>query len=154
MSCDKELDLVFTPILTPTREVLDYPFSFIRNDGGDGVSDEFYYIKDFCKGIIGEEPCDPGNFPHNIVEFYWIHEGAHDEEAWTCLCRLDNGYYAFYVARCDYTGFDCQGEMILYVARDRELLFYQGLTEAQRKYCLLVKREKADLNKICVLNSK
>ncbi len=136
----EEIALVFTPILTPTLAVLDYPFSFISNKEG---GDDLYYVKDFCKGIIGEEPCDPGRFPHNIVEFYWIHEGAHDEEAWACLCRLDSGYYAFYVARCDYTGFGCQGEMILYVAHDKELLFYQGLTQAQREYCLMIKREKA-----------
>ncbi len=138
-----ELDFVFTPILTATRSVLDYPFSFISVGGMSAAEDDLYYVKDFCRGLIGEESCDPGSFPHNIVEFYWIHEGAHDEEAWACLCKLDNGYYAFYLARCDYTGFDCQGEMILYVARDRELLFYQGLTEGQREYCIAVKREKA-----------
>jgi hypothetical protein len=139
MPGDSELKLAFSPIYEPTRAVLEYPFSFITN--GD------YKVADFCRGVPGDEPCVPGNFPNNITEFYWIHEGARDEEAWTCLCRLDTGEYVFYLAHCDYTGFDCQGEMVMFIARTRELLFYQGLTSAQRQWCLTVKQSKLGLGK-------
>lgn len=145
MPSDSELQLAFSPIYEPTRAVLEYPFSFITN--GD------YKVADFCRGVPGDEVCDPGCFPNNITEFYWIHEGAHDEEAWTCLCRLDTGEYVFYLARCDYTGFDCQGEMVMFIAKSNELLFYQGLTRGQRGLCLAVKRSKLGLNKMGEHNS-
>jgi hypothetical protein len=144
MSGAPDIEIAFSPILEPTLSVLEYPFSFITN--GD------YKVTNFCRGVPGDEPCDPGNFPNNIAEFYWIHEGAHDEEPWTCLCRLDSGLYVFYLAHCDYTGFDCQGEMVMFVARAKELLFYQGLTSAQRRWCLAVKRSKLDLNKMDEIN--
>jgi hypothetical protein len=139
MTSDSTIQLAFSPIFEPTLAVLEYPFSFITN--GD------YKVADFCRGVPGDEVCDPGCFPNNIAEFYWIHEGAHDEEPWTCLCRLDNGAYVFYLAHCDYTGFDCQGEMIMFIARTKELLFYQGLTCAQREWCLAVKQLKRSLGK-------
>jgi hypothetical protein len=140
MSGDAVIQIAFSPIHEPTRVVLEYPFSFITN--GD------YTVTDFCRGVPGDdEQCTPGNFPNNISEFYWIHEGAHDEEPWTCLCRLDSGAYVFYLAHCDYTGFDCQGEMVMFIASSKELLFYQGLTNAQRELCLAVKRSKLCLRK-------
>lgn len=41
-----------------------------------------------------------------------------DEIDWYLLCKLKNNNYALYVAWCDYTGFDCQGGMKLYIAKD------------------------------------
>jgi hypothetical protein len=125
---------IFKPLSAPNTKALEYPFSFI------GDKEYQYAVSDFCKGIIHEEPHDPGNFPLNIEEYYWIHEGKNDEESWYCLCKLDNGLYAFYSARCDYTGFDCQGEMRLCVSKDLSILFKYGLTTAKRKLCINEKK--------------
>lgn len=117
-------DPVFSPIpiANPETSKLEYPFSFIAE----------YDPSEFAEGLLDEVKGDPGNFPDNITEFYWIHEGENDEDAWECLCKLDNGYYAFYSAWCDYTGFDCQGSMKLIIGKNLSNLFHKGLTEAQQ----------------------
>lgn len=56
-------------------------------------------------------------FPTQIREFLWVHEGENDADPWLALGILENGIYFFYKGECDYTGFDCQGNMILYSAR-------------------------------------
>lgn len=126
---------VFTPIPSPNAEALSYPFSFIYTDQDDDYYAN-YYTRDFSRGIPGEGPCDCGKFPDNIVEYYWIHEGANDDEPWMCLCKLDNGCFAFYSASCDYTGFDCQGGMELIISKSPKSLFYMGMTDRQRAECL------------------
>jgi hypothetical protein len=139
----EEMDLVGTPIANPDWDALEYPFSFIKDSEVAGWCAD-YEVNEFAEGLIGEEKCEPGNFPNNIAEFYWIFEGHNDEEAWKVLCRLDNGNYALYLAWCDYTGFDCQGGMKLIVSKDMERLFYEGMTEQQRYQCLKDKRNPAE----------
>lgn len=134
-----DFDLVCTPIAEPDKSALTYPFSFLAGDEENCWSTS-YDTDDFCEGLIGEEKCAAGKFPDNIVEYYWIHEGHNDEDAWELLCKLDNGNFAFYSAWCDYTGFDCQGGMKLIVSKDLKRLFYEGLTERQRELCLKEKK--------------
>jgi hypothetical protein len=131
-----DFEIIRTPLSNPDRTVLAYPFSFIRDseNANDWCAD--YDTKDFSESLLSEEKCECGKFPDNIVEFYWIHEGENDEEPWKLLCKLDNGNYAFYLAWCDYTGFDCQGAMKLIISKDLRKLFYEGLTEAQREMCI------------------
>jgi hypothetical protein len=129
------LNKVFTPIPSPNKEVLEYPFSYIIT-GDDDNWNEMYNTSDFSRGIPGEEKCSPGDFPNNIVEYYWIHEGQNDEEPWMCLCKISNGCFVFYSASCDYTGFDCQGGMEMIISRDPKSLFYMGMTDKQRNECL------------------
>jgi hypothetical protein len=107
---------VFTPLDEPKLGVLEYPFSFIE----DGSYDLETMVKAF---VDDAEPVNPGNFPKNIAETYWIHEGSNDDEAWKCLCKLTNGFYAYYEASCDYTGFDCQGGMELHLTKDNKKLY-------------------------------
>ena len=90
---------------------------------------------------MDEEPCDAGDFPKNIAEYYWIHEGKRDEETWHLLCRLKNGCYAYYRASCDYTGFDCQGMMQLFVSRSAQRIFEEAMSASARHYCVLEKLE-------------
>jgi hypothetical protein len=132
-----EMDIISTPIAEPDRKAFAYPFSCISTGEEDSWC-ATYDTDDFCEGLLGEEPADRncGKFPDNIVEFYWLHEGHNDEDAWQLLCKLNNGNFAFYSAWCDYTGFDCQGGMKLIVSKDLKRLFYDGLTEAQRTLCL------------------
>lgn len=138
---DADFELVSIPIEAPDKKALEYPFSFISVTDDEDKWGTDYKIKDFSKGLLGEEKCDPGKFPDNIIEFYWIYEGTNDEEPWRCLCKLDNNNYAYYTALCDYTGFDCQGGMTLIVSKDLKRLFYEGLTESERKKCLKDKED-------------
>lgn len=119
---------LFRPLTNPNIEALEYPFSYI--------SDEQYTLESIVRSIPGETPLSPGTFPSNITEYYWIHEGINDEEEWYCLCRLNNGFYIFYTASCDYTGFDCQGNMRMYISANAIRLFYHGLTEHERSKCI------------------
>jgi hypothetical protein len=150
MSSSDEIINVFTPILKPNEELLEYPFSFI--------DDHDYITKDFCKGLPDEEPLDCGNFPKNITEYYWIHEGENDEEPWMCLCKLTNDCYVFYSASCDYTGFDCQGGMKMIISKDKERLFNMGLTYRQRKIIIseikYKKQKERDFNRTAIIDEK
>ncbi len=104
---------------------LKYPFSFLRN--GD-------YARDVSP-IVGQPDEDIGNFPENIAEYYWVRNGANDEEPWLALCRLTNGVYVFYKGECDYTGFDCQGSMDIYASRSTDILLQYAMTTSDyQKY--------------------
>lgn len=140
-----DFELVSAPIADPNKSALTYPFSFIKGSDDEGWCDD-YDTTDFSEGLLGEEKCDAGKFPNNIVEFYWLHEGRNDDDAWELLCKLDNGNFAFYTAWCDYTGFDCQGGMKLIVSKDLKRLFYEGLTERQRELCLKEKKSTPNTN--------
>jgi len=99
----------------PSKEAFEYPFSFIE-DNAVG-----YYLKDILVPLPTEGMKtvfeDPGNFPHNIQVYLFGRKRENDVSDWDLLCLLDNGNYAYYTAGCDYTGFDCRGEMKLYVAK-------------------------------------
>lgn len=133
MSRESNPIYIFTPIAIPNRTALEYPFSFIV--------DEEYQTRYFCRGLPDEEPLDCGDFPNNITEYYWIHEGENDVEPWMCLCKLDNNCYCFYSASCDYTGFDCQGGMEMVISKDKENLVEMGLTDRQREILIADKKE-------------
>jgi hypothetical protein len=102
---------------------LDYPFSFLRNG---------HYSRE-CDPIPGQDLEDIGAFPDNIAEYLWISPGANDECPWLCLCRLDTGVHVYFRGECDYTGFDCQGDMKLYAHRDPNILILMGMTAADYK---------------------
>jgi hypothetical protein len=104
----------FTPLENPKIDKLNYPFSFIGEE---------YEIADICRGFVDEPPVDPGDFPNNIIEYYWIYEGENDGDAWECVCKLANDAYVFYSGSCDYTGFDCQGGMELHISMDRRKIY-------------------------------
>ncbi len=132
----------------PSKKKMEYPFSFIQdeteeplfsrtidafNDWRYGCQD--YKVKAFAKGLLDEEVFDVGNFPENITEYYWIHEGTNDEDAWQLFCQIatpSGPAYAYYTASCDYTGFDCQGGMTMVVSKSAEALFEKGLTDRGR----------------------
>jgi hypothetical protein len=143
-----EMALLLQPIAEPNKAALAYPFSYIGLEsdaatGGWGVYDNEYDVDKFTDGLIDEEEFDAGDFPNNIVEYYWIHKGKNDEDAWHLFCKIaapDGEAYAYYTASCDYTGFDCQGGMKLIVSKSAQSLFYGGLVDRTRKLCLKEKR--------------
>jgi hypothetical protein len=129
-----DLQIVFIPLYNPSINNLEYPFSFISQTENDTA---LYIINDFIRPIPTDtDKSDPGNFPNNITEYYWIREGENDGQAWELLCKLDNDCYVFYTASCDYTGFDCQGFMKAYISKDKNAIFYMGMNEEERKRCL------------------
>lgn len=105
---------------TPNPDALVYPFESIELN--------LYDIDP--RPIIGHESAPIGNFPKNIAYYYWIHEGENDGESWYCLCKLTNGSYVYYTARCDLTGFDCQGDMILWSSTDPAVLLQYAMGES------------------------
>jgi len=110
----------------PNIESLEYPFSFILE--GD------YDVEDFIIPMPGEPDEDAGNFPNNIQEYIWVYEGANDEEPWLAIVKLDNGNYAFYRGECDYTGFDCQGAMELYISKSLDTLVRMAMTNEDYRH--------------------
>ena len=63
--------------------------------------------------------------PQNIVDIYWYIEGEHDEEDWEFLGKIkygDSFKYIYFNAWCDYTGFDCQGGIKIYISGSKDKL--------------------------------
>lgn len=90
-----------------------YPYGYIGRDeyGCD------YALQDILRAIVTEPvAADVGDFPRNIQEHFWIRGGERDGDSWLSCGVLSNGNYFFYTGGCDYTGFDCQGGMNLWVS--------------------------------------
>lgn len=108
-------------ILQPVS-VLDEPYRWIGED---------YKVSDFLRSLpMDTDVADAGDFPRNIAEYYWIQAGERDEESWYAVGKLNNGFYFFYEAACDYTGFECQGTMDLLVSKSYANLMTYGMPEA------------------------
>ena len=116
---------------------LHEPFSRINNQ----FEHDNYSIKNIQHAIVVENKTyDAGEFPDNIEKYYWVYPGKNDEIPWYALMKLTNGNYALYKATCDYTGFDCQGYMELFVSPFYENLINYAMTE--RVYNKYIKKTK------------
>jgi len=103
---------------------MEYPYSFIGS---------YYEVSEILRPIpVDIEQADAGTFPSNIREHLWIEEGENDGRPWKALGRLENGNYFFYTASCDYTGFDCQGMMRLWVSHTFDNILFHAMTEEER----------------------
>lgn len=105
----------------------DYPIdSFISDDG------RWTY-----ESVISEEETEFSEkdmLDHSKFEkVYYYQEGENDGESWTFLVRHTNGYYIFFDASCDYTGFDCQGGGSITYSLDGQKMWELGLTDEFRK---------------------
>jgi hypothetical protein len=97
---------------------MDYPFSQISQKSDDPYY--YYDVAEILKPILVETPeekADPGPFPTNIQDYFWIQPGENEGQDWIACGTLTNGAFFFYKGWCDYTGFDCQGGMDLYVSK-------------------------------------
>ncbi len=59
--------------------------------------------------------------PRDIIKVYWYEEGENDVKPWYFIGKIkhkDSFKFVYYVGECDYTGFDCQGYMRLYVSKN------------------------------------
>ena len=111
--------------LSPDPQALEYPFVYLN---------EYRLMP---RPIIGEpyEEKRLEDFPNCISHYYWIHEGRNDVDAWRALFQYKdkntNEYrYGFYIGECDYTGFDCQGSMDIYVANHYSVLIERAMGDA------------------------
>lgn len=110
------------------------------------LSYPYSYLDDYDltpKRIIGEpyssyEECI--DFPNCVTHYYWIHKGTNDEDAWRAVFgyvdKSNNIRYGFYKGECDYTGFDCRGDMELYVSDRYDVLIEKALSD--RDYSLYI----------------
>lgn len=60
----------------------------------------------------------PGRFPACVKHLYWHREGENDYYSWLVFGKLKNDIYFHLIAACDYTGFDCQGFINIYLAKN------------------------------------
>lgn len=105
-----------------------YPYSYI---GRDDYGCE-YALEDILRPIMVEtEMADAGDFPKNIGEHYWIRPGRNDGDSWMSCGVLTNGNYFFYTGGCDYTGFDCQGGMSLWVSSSWQSIVDHAMSQGQ-----------------------
>jgi hypothetical protein len=97
-----------------------------------GCHDNDYRVKTIVRPIPGVEALEAGDFPNNIREYYWINDGKNDEHPWYVLGRLANDAYFYFVASCNFSGFECEGQMTLYLANDLQTLYDNGMEAAAR----------------------
>lgn len=75
-----------------------------------------------------------GNFPQNIHEYFWIKDGEIDGLSWLCLGKLTNGAYFFFSAYCDVAGFNCGGDMTLYVSNSFKNIIEYGMEDDEYRW--------------------
>ncbi len=63
---------------------------------------------------------------------FYFREGNNDDISWIFLIQHNNGYYVFFQAMCDYTGFDCQGCGEILYDKDPKDMWEMALTDALR----------------------
>ena len=116
--------LVLRQQSSPDIKSLSYPYLYINN-----IYDEYDLTP---LSIIGEPEQDTIDFPSCVTHYYWIHEGINDEVPWRALFSYEykgKTGYGFYIAECDYTGFDCSGDMRLYLSDKVEVLIEKAFTD-------------------------
>ncbi len=97
-----------------------------------GCHDNDYRVKTIVRPVVGVAEMDAGDFPNNIREYFWINDGKNDEHPWYVLGRLANDAYFYFAASCGFSGFECQGQMALYLANDLQTLYDHGMDAASR----------------------
>lgn len=107
---------------------MEYPYSCI---GGEYSN---YQVDSILVNICVEtEVPEPGDFPNNIQEHFWIRAGENDGDDWISCGKLTNGSYFLYCGGCDYTGFDCQGGMKLWVNKSWQRIIDHAMDERTYK---------------------
>jgi hypothetical protein len=116
-------------MLNPNVLDMEYPYSYLHE----------YDLNP--KIMIGEPIEDSIDFPSCVTHYYWIHKGVHDEDSWRVLFRYydreGKARYGFYVGECDYTGFDCRGDMELYVSDRYDILIDKALSDRDYAYYIM-----------------
>jgi hypothetical protein len=130
----------------------EHPFVFTEDETIEqGCHDNDYRIESIVRPMPGVDAAPLGDFPNNIQDYFWLNDGKNDEHPWYMLARLDNGTFVFLAASCNYSGFECTGQIVVYAATDLQALYDNGMPEAARFRfaCCFDKgtREKVTLDK-------
>ena len=107
-----------------------------ENPNLEDLEDPFLWLNEYDlspKRIIGEQHKECKNFPKCVIHYYWIHGGRNDIDPWRALFKYKdedgNDMYGFYIAECDYTGFDCEGCMEIYTSDRYDVLIEKALDD-------------------------
>lgn len=73
---------------------------------------------------------------NQFEKVYYFRPGENDSINWTFLVKHKNGYFIFFDAGCDYTGFDCQGGGSITYSLDGEKMWSLGLTDDMKSNIL------------------
>ena len=84
-------------------------------------------------GFVDPTPEQMGDFPKNIQHYYWISEGKNDTHPWRALVRLSTGLFVFLEASCNFSGFECQGDIHVYGAEKIQTLINNAMSEDARQ---------------------
>jgi len=129
------------------KRAFEEPFSYIYSPTyhkeKDGNKPYWLYpLKDISLTMFDEdwkpEKIDLTQIDLNnhIKTVYMYQEGIHEEKPWWFIGELENPsygrYYVYYEAECDYTGFDCQGTMTMYISNYFDRIIRFALPEKVR----------------------
>lgn len=64
---------------------------------------------------------------------FFFQQGENDGPPWIFLVKHLNGYYVYFSAWCDYTGFECQGGKTIEYSRSWQRMWNLGLTDEVRE---------------------
>lgn len=113
-----------------------YPISFLNKE--DKNYDERYNLKNIIIMLFNKDMkketmnISKFDFPKNIIDVFWFEEGINDKKPWQFIgkVRYKNKFkYVYYIANSDYSGFDCQGEMKLYISKSLHRLLRKAVPE-------------------------
>ena len=99
---------------------MEYPYSWVPEYGVPNIQRPL---------LVEADIADAGSFPETIQSHLWIRPGQKEGDDWKAIGQLTNGAYFFYRGGCDYTGFDCQGGMDLWVTYNWQNLLDYVLDE-------------------------
>ena len=97
-----------------------------------GCHDNDYRLDSIVRPMPGVAAAPLGDFPNNIQDYFWLNDGKNDEHPWYLLARLSNGTFVFLMASCNFSGFECEGQIHVYAATDLQTLYDNGMPEAAR----------------------
>lgn len=121
----------------PNELALQYPYEVL-------TSKKYYHLRDYGNVTIPKRMPEEKeeerveNFPSCITHYYWIYEGTASEEQWRALfkyydVKTKRERFGFFIAGCGYSGFDCCGEMKLYVSDNFPILINKALSDCDYK---------------------
>jgi len=146
MSYIKDITYITAPLNQRSAESLVYPFSLLEGPSEPSEPSEpsdptNHPLRDIICVFLDEYPetvTAVGNFPHNIVRFYWIHADQTSSE-WDALARLDTGLYVYYTATTDK-----RDSMRLFVSWLLPKLVAFAMTDEKREQCAAEKKQILD----------
>lgn len=95
-----------------------------------------------CKVDMSKDYYNPSIKPTELLninawtKIYYYQEGANEWKEWIIIFKHKNGYYAYFRASCDYTGFECQGGGQVSFSKNRNKFWNFGLDQIGRNLLL------------------